>query len=119
MLLLRVDFTGNPLEYGALAALISGMAIVIIWLNSQINTKRTEYTTVISKKEKETEDVREKLEKEIKDVREKHEKEIESVREKLEKSESQKLEMTHRVVELSVELLAAIKRFNNGHINHK
>lgn len=118
MLLLRVDFTGNPLEYGALAALISGMVYVIIWLNGQLKTKRTEYLEVIASKEKETSAVREKYEKEIKEVREKHEKEMESVREKLEKSESQKLEMTHRVVELSVELLAAIKRFNNGHINH-
>lgn len=118
MLLLRVDFTGNPLEYGALAALISGMAFVIIWLNRQLTTKRTEYIAVIAKKEKETDEVREKLEKEVNDVREKHEKEIEHVREKLEKSEMQKLEMTQRVVELSVELLAAIKRFNNGHINH-
>lgn len=103
MQLCQIDFLSNPLEKGALAALIVGMVYVIIWLNNDRKSKKTEYVALIDKKEKE-----------IKDVREKLEKDIEQVREKLEKSDNQKLEMTQRVVELSVELLAAIKRFNNG-----
>jgi uncharacterized membrane protein YhiD involved in acid resistance len=103
MQLCQVDFLSNPLEKGALAALIVGMVYVIIWLNNERKSNRDKYVLLINKKEKETNDVREKLEKDL-----------ENLREKLEKSDNQKLEMTHRVVELSVELLAAIKRFNNG-----
>ncbi|WP_157466575.1 hypothetical protein [Cyclobacterium marinum] len=93
----------NPLEKGALALLIVLLFIAIIWLNNERKSSSKKYLDRIKEKEKETNDVREKMEKDI-----------EKVREKLEKSDNQKLEMTHRVVELSVELLAAIKRFNNG-----
>ncbi|AEL24014.1 hypothetical protein Cycma_0232 [Cyclobacterium marinum DSM 745] len=103
MQLCQIDLMSNPLEKGALALLIVLLFIAIIWLNNERKSSSKKYLDRIKEKEKETNDVREKMEKDI-----------EKVREKLEKSDNQKLEMTHRVVELSVELLAAIKRFNNG-----
>jgi len=103
MQLCQVDFLSNPLEKGALSALIAVLLYAIVFLNNERKSGREKYRIIIKEKEKETKDVREKMEKDI-----------ENVREKLEKSDNQKLEMTHRVVELSVELLSAIKRFNNG-----